>query len=133
MMPTNLVLEKLCRIAADFRERGNVSPIQLMRESGYKGEPLDPNELQIILEKNAQLAEIWIEESADNRSDVAWYVHSTTKDGRACWVVGIYPETEAKVYFDNKSSAVAYFLVKDLKVLFDISQGKHGLSKNRSN
>lgn len=114
-------LQKLCNIAIDFKTRGNASPIKLMKESGYSGEHLDESEIITLLKANPQIVKSWIQESADNRATPSWYVIPPERSPNKTWIVGVYPETQPKMFFNNEFSAVAMYLKKYIADLYNLS------------
>ena len=114
MIPDN-TRDALCRIALQFKMRGNISMIELLMESGYlENYPqITEEHLTEYFRDHQELIEPWLIESVDNRSGKGWYIEE--QEGsfirRKSWIVGYYPGND-KHTFKNEAEACGFFVKK---------------------
>jgi hypothetical protein len=112
MIPDN-TKEALCRIALQFKMRGNISMIALLMESGYlENYPqITEKHLTEYFHDHQELIEPWLIESVDNRSGKGWYIEE--QEGgfirSKSWIVGYYPGND-KRKFKNEADACGFFV-----------------------
>ena len=97
----------------DFRDRGNISMVGLLEESGYleSSDKITEEALEDYFKENNELIEDWLLESMDTRSSPAWYFKSPTDHTRADnWTVGFYPDGD--IYKFNEGYKACAFYVK---------------------
>jgi hypothetical protein len=117
------ILDSLCRMPADFHERGNVSMVALLTESGYDPARSGISETTIEehLRQHPELVPIWVHYSEDQRCSPAWYLvgPGAGLDGQQSWCVGFYapqgrlPERA----FPNEFAASAFFIMRQVEEL----------------
>src|SRR3954465_8781711 len=94
-------IEAICRMPAEFRRRGDVSMMDLLKESGYLENRSHVTEvlLQLYLNDHPEVIEAWLIESQDQRTSEGWYLLDPTaaEAGRG-WIVGFYPGGTRKKY-----------------------------------
>jgi hypothetical protein len=88
------IIEKIVHIPHDFNNRGNISEIDLTKESGYfeQHERINEYEIMQVLKNNPHLIVEWIQLSEDKRSTPTW--HFVKFDDGECIVD--YSGTEAE-------------------------------------
>lgn len=115
--PSTLV-ERVCNLPIDFA-MGDISLIQLVRQSGYLEAPdlLASPTLQAHLRSNPELLHAWLQLSADNRSSPAWYFVSAHESPRhkhsSGYVVGFSEGGEQ--LFDDPVDACANYILHKLE------------------
>jgi hypothetical protein len=114
MIPDN-TSEALCRMALQFKMRGNISMIALLTESGYlENYPqITEEHLTEYFRKHKELIEPWLIVSVDNRSGKGWYIEEQEGGfirGKS-WIVGYYPGDD-KRKFKNEAEACGFFVKK---------------------
>jgi hypothetical protein len=123
-MKNQKIIEALCRIPRDFRERGDVSMVSLLKETGYVEMPdqITVEAIELHLKAHPELVEIWQSESQDKRSSPAWYLMSPTdySNTRKAWVVGNYPSNEIHEFKDG-FKACAFYIKKESEQLREIA------------
>lgn len=106
------IVEAVCRLPKDFREKGNVSIPQLLELSGYVGvtDRITEEDLEACLRKSPGLVESWIAQSEDNRGSPAWYIQEQDVSGNeiGAWVVGRYPNGTRETFPDRFRACAFY-------------------------
>jgi hypothetical protein len=107
----------------DFWARGDVSMVELLRESGYPATESDVSEqdIEAFLRAHPGLITDWLRYSEDQRSSAAWYFTRPGRglDGREGWRVGYYT-TGARPperVFANEFEACAFFVMRNVEEL----------------
>jgi hypothetical protein len=105
------IVEALCRIPLDFRERGDVSVATLLEQSGYVHTQVELDDIAQHVRAHPDLVAIWLRFSADQRSTPSWYLLSPGETFRGVrgWAVGIYPGAPP-TRFDDEVAACAFFV-----------------------
>ena len=108
----NLVAD-ICKIPARLEERGEVSVVTLLDESGYRSAPTDLNVEAVVayLERHPPLIDAWIGYSTDKRVSSGWYI---VEDSGERFVVGWYPQGE-RFFFEDRYRACAEFIVREVR------------------
>jgi hypothetical protein len=106
----NSIVERLCFLPIEC-ERGNVSPIALVEESGYLTTPevLTRERILDILRFRPHLLDVWEGWFDDQRSTPA-LIFRTTKQG---YSVTCYPEGEGMI-FSDRFEACAEFILRQI-------------------
>jgi len=85
-MKTPPVVERVCRLASDFREGGTKkSIVQLLEESGYLQHPdlVTRRAVTSCLREHPEFVDAWSSHSCDQRSSGSW---ALVNEGRAWYV-----------------------------------------------
>lgn len=98
-----------------FKARGDVSMVQLMRESGFAESPdaLTPSAVSDYLRQHVHLVEAWVTLSEDKRTNSGWYIRRTL-DGS--FEVGYYPDGP-RLSFGDRMQACAEFIVREARAI----------------
>lgn len=107
------------RMATEYRQRGNVSMIQLLKESGYLTDSgaITAQKLRDYFRTHLEDLDSWVLESYDNRSSPSWYIQEPDAPGTAGqWVVGFYPG-DARDTFTDGAEACAIFVKRTLDLM----------------
>ena len=116
-MDTDNIVTKICRMPIDFRNRGDVSMIQLLEESGYiesRKEIVKKNILEYV-KMDINIVDAWISYSDDQRSTPSWYftgekVAHLTREGKS----------ENEMHFDDPAEGCAAYIEKMLNQLYSL-------------
>jgi hypothetical protein len=83
------IIRAVCEMAHAFKSRGNVSMVDLLRESGYLQDPesADESAIERHLRRSPELVASWVCYSEDQRASPAWYMREPETVG-GHWVVG---------------------------------------------
>ena len=111
-------VSRFCSMPAQFRERGDVSIIDLFAESGGTDllNQLDETDVVKMFSRNPDWVDSWCRWSEDQRSSPAWFIREIPD--KSSWEVGFYPEGDS-IYFDSRVAACARFALNYLKGLDD--------------
>ena len=104
-------IEAICRMPAESRRRGDVSMIDLLKESGYLQADWKLTEvlLQAYLRDHPEAIEAWLTESQDQRGSGSWYLLDPAAAGaERSWVVGFYPNGPKRKYSDGAEACAAF-------------------------
>jgi hypothetical protein len=116
------VLTAVCRLPIDF-ERGGVSAIVLIRQSGYLAlrREVIVERLSECLTKDPGLVDAWIKWSEDNRSGPAWYI--STLGPREFEVAYLdHGRSSQHRRFDDKVCACAEYVSHELEHRADLAE-----------
>ena len=123
------IVDALCTMPTRFHERGDISMIGLLRETGYNGPQSGVSEQDIEkhLRQHPDLVRVWTNYSEDQRCSPAWYLAQpgTSSDSAEGWRVGYYahdsrlPET----LFPDEFVACAFYIAREVETLFRLSTG----------
>jgi hypothetical protein len=89
------MIEAVSKMALDFNQRGDISMVGLLKESGYADNPskITQEDLTEQFRKHPELIETWVIQSDDKRTSSGWFIkepeNSLTRN--KAWVVGFYP------------------------------------------
>jgi hypothetical protein len=120
----------------DHRDRGDVSMLDLLKESGFEVEHEIPSAKSIkhYLKSNPQLIQFWILETEDQRYSPAWFIDAPD-DGSSDegWAVGYIERggfVSQKVTFPDRFHACSFFVVKKVESLAQLlfreqNNGRH--------
>ena len=125
------VVTDVCRLPIDFYQ-SNVSPIDLVRRSGYlklRGD-VTVERLSAGLAREPELVDAWLMWSNDNRSTPAWYIKELDGGG---FEVGYYDHGRAsQTVFDDRVRACAEYARHYLEGVADLIEGRSGTSGERA-
>lgn len=87
-------IEKIVHLAYDYRKRGNISSLNLLKESGYLEFPdqIGEEEIAAILKLYPNLINEWLLWSENKRSTPTWFFTKDNDDG--WYFVGHSPESK---------------------------------------
>ena len=114
-------LDSLCRMPVVFRERGHISMVQLVRDSGFDRSfsTVLESDINAHLRENSELVEAWVGYSQDQRCSPAWYLSGPGDglEGLRSWSVGYYSNEGAapETTFSDEFEACAFFIVRNLE------------------
>jgi hypothetical protein len=114
-------ITRVCQMPVAFQERGNISMIDLIRESGYLRDYQNVTEAAIdaFLRRHPELTSHWIQYSQDQRCSPAWYLVGP-RDGHPDlrWTVGRHPSSPKKEWsFPDHIAACAFFIKQEAESL----------------
>jgi len=110
----------------EFKERGNVSMVELLSETGYSdvAETITETTIENYLRLHSELVDTWVMYSEDQRCTPAWYLSEPFDDSpNNKWTVGFVQESgifSSKQTFPNRYSACANFIKKYIELLKDL-------------
>jgi hypothetical protein len=102
------VIVQLCAIPDDYYRLGNISAVELIKDSGFLKLPEGISHSKILahLNRNPNLVDAWQQWSEDQRCNVAWAL-GEIGSGYYVGYLGQPYET-----YDDKTDACANFIVK---------------------
>jgi hypothetical protein len=126
--PPAEVVEALCRLAVDHHRLG-LSPVQLLKDSDYLKAPgrLSEADVEPILRRDPELVASWQRYSEDQRCSPSWYLMEPGYAvGQNEWRVGHLDRAYRKREwsFDDQYKACAFFVVRFVERLVELSPGK---------
>lgn len=111
------VIESVCRIPSEFHQRGDVSVVRLVEESGYRIHrvAIAVDDLERYLRARPELVQDWDVYSASNRKGSGWYFD------RAARSVGCYRDNrrQHEQVFDDAAQACATFIKREIDSIID--------------
>lgn len=101
----------VCTMPVRLKARGDVSLVQLLRESGYLDSPGSVTVATVVshLRQHLDLIDAWLMLSADKRCDSGWYL--TEKQG-GLLELGYFP-TGPRTEFSDRVRGCAEFIVRE--------------------
>ena len=113
----NKALKAVCQMPRDFQERGDVSMVTLLKESGYPqiAESITEHLLEVYLEKHPDLIDAWVRNSEDTRGSPDWYLSKPTGSDKQ-WIVGFFPDGPTR-RFSQRGQACAFYVKRYLETL----------------
>lgn len=102
-MPSNLVIERICRLAEDFAGAGR-SIVEMVGPLLPHLETLSRDDVAVHLRKHPSLVEAWLRWSADQRSSSGWYFRPEERQ----YVVAFYPTGPREVFDDIALACATY-------------------------
>src|SRR5262245_23716112 len=113
-----IAIGRLCSMPAEFTTRGDVSMVNLIRDSGYieVADQVFESEIEEYLREHSDLVDVWRQYSEDQRCSPAWYLSSPKFAARATdsrWRAGYYstlPAERTESVFPDGYAACAYFV-----------------------
>ena len=101
----------------DFHERGDVSMVTLLKESGYPqvAESITEQLLEVYFEKHQDLIDVWVRNSEDTRGSPDWYLSKPTGSEKQ-WIVGFFPDGPTR-RFSQGAQACAFYVKRYLETL----------------
>jgi hypothetical protein len=108
------VLNRACRLAADYRARIDISPFRLMIDSGYADmrAAIDEKKIQAFVRDHPEIIEEWIAYSEDKRCG-GWYF--TKRLDRDEFVVGRVEAPKKVESFREPTEPCARFIKRELE------------------
>ena len=116
------MIEAICQMPVTFKERGNISIMELLREIMRLGDSTTITEksIETYLWKYPETIDSWLVYSADQRSSPNWYLLDPERASQRdkYWIVGFYSGKRThKQIFLNRYAACAYFIKKQIESL----------------
>jgi hypothetical protein len=113
-MLSDEVLSRICRLPQEFRHRGDVSMVTLVRDSGYLRSPdaVTEESLERFFSENPDTIDPWLLESMDQRCAPAWYFIEPSGDSRE-WTVGYLTaqgQRTRETFYSDGAKACAFFV-----------------------
>jgi hypothetical protein len=117
MTDTELIIERLCQLPADFGI-GAKSMMQLVDRSGIRKNPaiLTFQNVSTYVGNHQDIIDHWLRWSANKRVESGWYFTRHVNE----YVVGFYPKGEILKYFQPER-ACAEFIIREVEALLDIA------------
>jgi hypothetical protein len=118
-MDIGQVVLNILYMPSTFKELGNVSMIDLIKQSGYveMHDQISKRMIKDALQLHKECINDWIIYSEDQRSDKKWYI----KDGNpGKYIVGYFAikgERFELPEFENVVDACAEFIMKEIEIL----------------
>ena len=117
-MTSNLV-SRLCELPNEWRSRGNVSMVALLRE--IRPAKVSEDDLSAHLRAHPDLVLVWANYSEDQRCFPSWYLARPGRglDGGEGWRVGFYASSNRlpERVFPDEFSACAFFIARHVEQL----------------
>lgn len=113
----NKALKAVCQMPRDFQERGDVSMVTLLKESGYTqiAESITEHLLEVYFERRPDLIDAWVRNSEDTRGSPDWYLSKPTGSDKQ-WIVGFFPNGPTR-RFSHRGQACAFYVKRYLETL----------------
>lgn len=114
-MNTTNTIAKLIHIPRNFRTRGDVSILSLLKETGYFDayDSISEEDIRAVLHGHAECIEDWLTYSQDKRSDEGWYFQQEDGDG---YIVGYSPGRDDQLrQYSVATDACAFFIKHELE------------------
>src|SRR5688572_6325992 len=112
-MDTDVVLSRICQLPHEFRRRGDVSMLDLVRDSGYLNnrDVISEPHLEQYFRMHRDAIDAWVLESMDNRGTPAWYLvaPSNVEDRWTVGYVGENGPADRELLFSDGAKACASF------------------------
>jgi hypothetical protein len=112
-MQSDELLFRVCLLPQEFRRRGDVSMIDLVRDSGYLRSPnaVTEGDLERYFRGNPDAIDAWLLESMDQRCAPAWYLVEPS-DHAGQWTVGYLTtsgqRTREALYGDGTKACASF-------------------------
>ena len=109
------VVARICEIPVEFKARGDVSVLQLVRESGFGAQhaTVTVDALGKYLRDKPDLIDAWFRYSEDKRTSSGWYILQRP-DGQ--FEVAFFPKGQSLVTA-NRASACAEFVLREVRAI----------------
>ena len=126
-MDNDELLSRVCQLPEEFRRRGDMSMVDLIRECGYlrSSNTITEQRLEGYFQANPDAIEGWLLESMDQRCSPAWYFQQPSET-TGQWIVGYLNrngQTDGEVSYNDAARASAFFVKRWLVQLEDIANG----------
>ena len=110
-------VKAVCQMPKDFQEKGGVSMVTLLKESGYlrNADSVTEQLLTEYFNQHPDLIDAWVSDSEDTRSSPNWYLRKPT-DSNEQWVVGLFPDGTTH-RFSHAAQACAFYVKRYLEML----------------
>ncbi len=114
------VVEAVCSMTKVYKQRGNISIVALVEESGYRetSNEITEHDLECFLRTHPDLVDSWLLYSMDQRSTPSWYIQEPLENSSIGneWIVGFMPRdvgSRKEIYkFKDGFQACAFFIKK---------------------
>jgi hypothetical protein len=121
------MVDALCRLPIVFKDRGDISMVELLRESGYNAIRcgISEHDIEAHLRMNPDLIQTWVAFSEDQRCSPARYLAKPGAglDGKEGWRVGHYtasPRLPERL-FPDEYEACAFFIMRSVQELSTVA------------
>jgi hypothetical protein len=117
------MVDALCRMPIAFKDRGDISMVALLRESGYDAvnSGISERDVEAHLRRNPDLVQTWVAFSEDQRCSPAWYLAKPGAglDGKDGWRVGYHTSGQwsPERLFPDEYEACAFFIMRIVQQL----------------
>lgn len=121
VMQSDDLLSRVCLLPQEFRRRGDVSMIDLVRDSGYLRSPSAVTEehLERYFRANPDAIDSWSLHSMDQRCAPAWYLVEPS-DNAGQWAVGYLTangQRTREAFYSDGAKACASFVKQWLDLI----------------
>jgi len=114
------VVEAICSMAKVHKERGDISIVALLEESGYSAisNEIPEHAIESFLRTQPDLVDSWHLYSMDQRCSPSWYIQEPSQNSSIGneWIVGFMPgdvDSRKEVFkFKDGFQACAFFIKK---------------------
>ena len=108
------MIRNLCYLPRVLRSRGDVTAVDLVRESGFLASPegLMREVIEAVLAAEPQLVDDWMRYSEDKRVSEGWYFKRGSENNN--YLVGFYPGSLEDSY-TNQFAACARYVEEEIK------------------
>jgi hypothetical protein len=130
-MQIETTIKAVCEIARRLEETANVSPLSLLKASGYleKRDQITDEEIIQYLQSQPDLLHAWVLYSENKRVNSGWYIiePSASQTHRGVWTVGFYPQGEVREFIDQ-TAACAFFIKREIEYMEAIANSSSSFS-----
>jgi len=114
------IVEAVCSMAKDHKQRGNISIVTLIEESDYRtvSNEITEQAIENFLRTHPDLVDSWLLYSMDQRGTPSWYIQEPLENSSIGneWIVGFMPgdvdSRKEKFKFKDGFQACAFFIKK---------------------
>ena len=109
------IVARICEIPVEFKARGDVSVLQLIRESGFEAQhvTVTVDALCKYLRDKPALIDAWFGYSEDKRTSSGWYI---LQRPNGQFEVAFFPKGESLITA-NRASACAEFVLREIRAI----------------
>ncbi len=119
-MKIEKVVEAVCSMAKVHKERGDISIVALLEESGYRAisNEIPEQAIESFLRTHPDLVDSWHHYSMDQRCSPSWYIQEPSENSSIGneWIVGFMPgndDNRKEIFkFNDGFQACAFFIKK---------------------
>ncbi len=114
------VVEAVCSMTKVYKQRGDISIVALMEESGYRSisNEITEQAIESFLRTHSDLVDFWLLYSMDQRCTPSWYIQEPLENSSIGdeWVVGymtVDVDSRKEIFkFKDGFQACAFFIKK---------------------